>query len=159
MKSLLTLRKSALLVTVTFNATVVKDNFETKARDHAVYGSLDNAEAELQAEAISAKATTASGGNLAYTATADATAAKVTDSTAVEPLSADGEVGVEAAEVNFETKARDHVVCAGKAAVDATTLAALKATVVIVEAKFEATVEPLSAADEIAVEAVDVNSD
>ena len=54
-----------------------------------MYGSLDNEEAELQAEAISAKATTASGGNLAYTATEVAAEA--------------GEVAVDAAEVSSAT--------------------------------------------------------
>ena len=43
------LRESALdlLCTVTFNATVVKDNFKTETRDHDVYAWLDNAEVEL----------------------------------------------------------------------------------------------------------------
>jgi hypothetical protein len=92
-------------VTVTFNTTVVQDDFNTEARDHAGYGSLDNAEAKLQTQAFSAKVITASGCNLAYTATADAIAAKLTDSTAVEPLSADGEVAVEAAEVKSDVGA------------------------------------------------------
>jgi hypothetical protein len=59
----------------------------------------------LQTQAFSAKVITASGCNLAYTATADAIAAKLTDSTAVEPLSADGEVAVEAAEVKSDAGA------------------------------------------------------
>ena len=61
----------------------------------------------MQAQALSAKAKTASGCNLAYTATADSTATKLADSTAVETLSADGEVAVEAAEVKSDAVAAE----------------------------------------------------